>query len=232
MVSISVVLLSKRQTSGTEENENDDILNSGLPLLLVPSRSIEVHKKYLAALSMLEKQGVNHPGAGRVVRALFDPATITQDSPIPLPSKQQANFIHFNDGLDDSQIEAIQFALSETRQISCIHGPPGTGKTTTLVELIRQAANSILNKMMRDGDSQRFFDMVVIDEGAQALEAACWIPALRGKRLVLAGDHRQLPPTIQSNQPQVAKGLGTTMFERISGLYSDDDPKVVTGEVS
>ncbi len=44
----------------------------------------------------------------------------------------------FNDHLDDSQKEAVKFALSQ-REMSVIHGPPGTGKTTTVVEIIRQA---------------------------------------------------------------------------------------------
>lgn len=59
------------------------------------------------------------------------------------------------------------------------------------------------------------FDRVVIDEAAQALEAACWIPLQRARRAVLAGDHRQLPPTIQS--PVAAReGLGHTLFERLA----------------
>jgi ATP-dependent RNA/DNA helicase IGHMBP2 len=65
------------------------------------------------------------------------------------------------------------------------------------------------------------FDLVVLDEAAQALEASCWIPILRGKRLVLAGDHCQLPPTIKSSTPGVQKGLGQTLFERIMKMYSD-----------
>ncbi|CAM9847689.1 unnamed protein product, partial [Hapterophycus canaliculatus] len=46
------------------------------------------------------------------------------------------------------------------------------------------------------------FDLVVIDEAAQALEAACWIPILKGKRLVLAGDHKQLAPTVKSRKAE------------------------------
>lgn len=46
----------------------------------------------------------------------------------------------------------------------------------------------------------RPFDWVVIDEAAQALEAACWIPILKGAKLVLAGDDKQLPPTIKSEE--------------------------------
>jgi ATP-dependent RNA/DNA helicase IGHMBP2 len=61
------------------------------------------------------------------------------------------------------------------------------------------------------------FDLVVVDEAAQALEAACWIPLTHcreGGRVVLAGDHCQLPPTIKSKEA-ASKGLAVTLFERI-----------------
>lgn len=44
------------------------------------------------------------------------------------------------------------------------------------------------------------FDLVVIDECAQALEASCWIPLLKARKCVLAGDHKQLPPTVISHK--------------------------------
>lgn len=44
----------------------------------------------------------------------------------------------FNPDLDESQREAVSFALSQ-REVAIIHGPPGTGKTTTVVEIILQA---------------------------------------------------------------------------------------------
>jgi ATP-dependent RNA/DNA helicase IGHMBP2 len=68
---------------------------------------------------------------------------------------------------------------------------------------------------------ERSFDRVVVDEAAQALEAACWIPLQRGRRLVLAGDHKQLPPTIQSAEA-AAGGLARTMFERL--MHSPQGP--------
>lgn len=58
------------------------------------------------------------------------------------------------------------------------------------------------------------FDVVVIDEAAQALEAACWAALLRGRRAVLAGDHKQLPPTVVS-EPAAREGLARTLFERL-----------------
>jgi ATP-dependent RNA/DNA helicase IGHMBP2 len=57
------------------------------------------------------------------------------------------------------------------------------------------------------------FDMVVIDEAAQALEVACWGPLLLGRKAVLAGDHMQLPPTVLSDAA-AAEGLSATLFER------------------
>lgn len=44
------------------------------------------------------------------------------------------------------------------------------------------------------------FDLVVIDECAQALEASCWIPLLKAPKCILAGDHKQLPPIVVSHR--------------------------------
>lgn len=59
----------------------------------------------------------------------------------------------------------------------------------------------------------RKFKTVFIDEAAQALEAACWIPILKAQRVILAGDHCQLPPTIKS-QEAARQGLAKTLFEK------------------
>lgn len=58
------------------------------------------------------------------------------------------------------------------------------------------------------------FNTLFIDEAAQALEAACWIALRRANRIVLAGDHQQLPPTIKCHEAMLG-GLGETMMERI-----------------
>ncbi|RHY35962.1 hypothetical protein DYB38_011316 [Aphanomyces astaci] len=237
--------------------------------------------------------------------------------------------------MNASQVDAIQFALA-SKDVALIHGPPGTGKTTTLVEFIRQcvhtykmkvlvcapsnvAVDNILAKMAAAESAKRrkaglrmtrvghparllpavlkycldakiaaaegtqiiadirkelgslkatkatfqnvrqerkalrkeirereqnvvadiiqhsdvvfatnagaatkllrkvVFDVVVIDEAAQALEASCWIPLLRARRCVLAGDHHQLPPTIQS-QSAKRQGLGLTLFDRVTQM--------------
>jgi ATP-dependent RNA/DNA helicase IGHMBP2 len=235
----------------------------------------------------------------------------------------------FDATLDSSQRDAIAHAL-RAEHIALIHGPPGTGKTTAVVELIRQcvaagerilacapsnvAVDNLAERLLRAGlrivrlghparvqaavrdvslaslvaDSpdqkllrdvkrevdqglrkvhraktrndrwaarnevralraelrqlesaitkglvdgaevvlatpvgasselllERPFHRVVVDEAAQALEAACWIPLPRGQRVVLAGDHRQLPPTIQS-EAAAKGGLARTLFERL-----------------
>lgn len=67
------------------------------------------------------------------------------------------------------------------------------------------------------------FGTLFIDEAAQALEAACWIPMRRASRVILAGDHCQLPPTVKSIAALKA-GLGKTLMERIA----ENKPEVVT----
>ncbi len=57
------------------------------------------------------------------------------------------------------------------------------------------------------------FKTAFIDEAAQALEPASWIPILRSQRIIFAGDHQQLPPTIKSNEAARA-GLDKTLFEK------------------
>ena len=57
------------------------------------------------------------------------------------------------------------------------------------------------------------FDTVFIDEAAQALEPGCWIPIAKGQRVVLAGDHHQLPPTVKSEKA-AREGLRETLFEK------------------
>jgi len=64
-------------------------------------------------------------------------------------------------------------------------------------------------RMMRD----KQFSTVFIDEAAQALEPMCWIPISRSNRVVFAGDHFQLPPTVKSKAAE-AQGLKETLFER------------------
>ena len=244
----------------------------------------------------------------------------------------------FNTELNESQQAAIRFALSAS-DVAIIHGPPGTGKTTTIVELICQAISKgqkvlacapsntavdnlleklvdarqkavrlghparvserlhehtldaqvarheltdLIREMRREAENlfrqagkftrakpvhgakremrqdakrlkadvrmleqqaidsiidnanvvcatttldesllgDRRFDLVVIDEACQSTEPGCWLPVLRADRLVLAGDHCQLPPTVLSKQA-AKDGLAVSLLERLVGVYGD-----------
>ena len=95
-------------------------------------------------------------------------------------------------------------------------------------QLEREAIDSILNSADiicatttgLDGEvlGQRQFELAVIDEACQSTEPGCWIPLLRSNRVVLAGDHCQLPPTIVSRKAET-EGFGVSLFERLMTLY-------------
>ncbi|KFQ95864.1 DNA-binding protein SMUBP-2, partial [Nipponia nippon] len=281
-----------------------------------------------------------HSGpASDLIDVLFfasDPSTFSETKPLKL----------YNDSLDASQREAVSFSLAQ-RELAIVHGPPGTGKTTTLVEIILQAVQQGLkvlccapsniavdnlverlagykarilrlghparllepiqqhsldavlacgdnaqivadirkdidqafakNKKAQDkGERSHFlseikalrkelkereetamaaalthasvvlatntgassdgplkllpenhFDLVVIDECAQALEASCWIPLLKAPKCILAGDHKQLPPTIISHKA-AAKGLSLSLMERLIETYGEKIVKMLT----
>ncbi|KAG1944906.1 DNA-binding protein SMUBP-2 [Pimephales promelas] len=251
-----------------------------------------------------------------------------------------------NTGLDNSQKEAVSFAMSQ-KDVAIIHGPPGTGKTTTVVEVILQAVKqeqkilccapsnvavdnlverlvkskvkvlrlghparllesiqkhsldavlahsdntNIISDIRKDMDKafnemkkardkgQRsnlkreigelrrelrtreetaitqilkradvilatntgasdegplkhlpkdHFDLVVIDECAQALESSCWIALLKARKCILAGDYKQLPPTIKS-QSAASKGLSVSLMERLIKKYGDSVVRMLT----
>ena len=86
----------------------------------------------------------------------------------------------------------------------------------------RVIASTLVGSANRLLDGQKF-GTLFIDEAAQALEAACWIPLRRVSRVVLAGDHCQLPPTVKSIAALKA-GLGKTLMERIVETH----PEAVT----
>nr|XP_020475017.1 DNA-binding protein SMUBP-2 isoform X2 [Monopterus albus] len=295
------------------------------------------YKRMKHALNALN--GYNNGPAANLISVLFgDTKPSSQSQP------NEVQFLNLN--LDDSQREAVSFALSQ-RELAVIHGPPGTGKTTTVVEIILQAvkqgqkvlccapsnvavdnlverlarckarvvrlghparllesiqkhsldailaqsdnANIIAdirkdidkafmgNKKMHekgervnfrkeigelrkelktreataitqilksadvvlstntgacDGGPLKFlpaehFDWVVIDECAQALESCCWIALLRSRKCILAGDYKQLPPTIKS-QTAASKGLSLSLMERLIQMYGDSVVRMLT----
>lgn len=60
----------------------------------------------------------------------------------------------------------------------------------------------------------RLFELCVVDEAGQSTEPALWIPIVRAKKVVLAGDHQQLPPTVLA-QTAVAEGFGVSLMEQL-----------------
>ena len=88
------------------------------------------------------------------------------------------------------------------------------------------------------------FDVVIIDEASQALEAQCWVALLAARKVVLAGDHLQLPPTIMSlntkssadkgkskdDQPKAVDKvtLETTLFDRLLALHGPSIKRMLT----
>lgn len=289
------------------------------------------------------------------IRTLFGLSSPTSLSADLSSDPDVGNLEWVDPTLNDSQKDAIRFALA-SKEIALIHGPPGTGKTHTLIELILQMIKrglrilvcgpsnisvdniverlaphkipivrlghparllpSVLNhsldvltktseagqivKDVRDemdakqasirktktgrerkaiyadlkelrkeyrerergcisslvkgskvvlatlhgaGGYQlrnEAFDVVIIDEASQALEAQCWVPLLSAKKAVCAGDHLQLPPTIKSlnskakskksKDDQAPKGatLETTLFDRLLALHGPSIKRMLT----
>ncbi|EFQ26319.1 uncharacterized protein GLRG_01463 [Colletotrichum graminicola M1.001] len=291
----------------------------------------------------------------RVLFGLSSPSPVPQD----LAADSELSKIQWIDpSLNDSQKDAIRFALA-SREVALIHGPPGTGKTHTLIELILQLikldlrilvcgpsnisvdniverlaphkipilrlghparllpsvlahsldvltqtseAGAIVKdvraemdakqasiKKTRNGREKRQiyadlkelrkefrererrcvsnlireskvvlatlhgagghqlrdqrFDIVIIDEASQALEAQCWVPLLSAKKAVCAGDHLQLPPTIKSLNYRVKAAavsedgaekqiksmtLETTLFDRLLALHGPSIKRMLT----
>ncbi|MBR7012436.1 MAG: AAA family ATPase [Muribaculaceae bacterium] len=105
---------------------------------------------------------------------------------------------HFHQKLDRLKELAVELEVRINADIF--------GQVRVIASTLVGAGNKLL-------DGKRF-GTVFIDEAAQALEAACWIPIRRASRVIFAGDHCQLPPTIKSLEA-IKGGLGITLMERI-----------------
>jgi superfamily I DNA and/or RNA helicase len=93
--------------------------------------------------------------------------------------------------------------------------------------LERQAIHSILDRahiicatttFNEDLLGDRWFDLCVIDEACQSTEPGCWVPLLRCDKLVLAGDHQQLPPTVLSSEA-ARQGFAKSLMQRQMEQY-------------
>ncbi|MBR0262417.1 MAG: AAA family ATPase [Prevotella sp.] len=143
----------------------------------------------------------------------------------------------FEDHPDYAQLWAIRKAIRELRA----HRKRGDDKYHQKLERLKERATELEIRINAQlfaearviastlvGSAHRLlerqkFGTLFIDEAAQALEAACWIPLRKVSRVVLAGDHCQLPPTVKSIAA-LKGGLGKTLMERIV----ENKPEVVT----
>ncbi|KAH8924727.1 P-loop containing nucleoside triphosphate hydrolase protein [Atractiella rhizophila] len=326
-----------------------------------------VHTRMVKTLERLQSIFAGVDGTGETT-SRPSPSSLTSvllSLSAPSPAQQSPPPVQFLDTtLNDSQKEAVAFALAQP-ELALIHGPPGTGKTKTLVEIIRQlvappapsptenakgmrvlvcggsnlsvdnllerlvphklplirlghparilpslltatldynTANSSSGQIVKDvkdelektlaelkggklrgkfrkeawqqvGDLRKeyrkrevgvtkeiiggakivlctchgagsrqiqneSFDVVIIDEAAQAIEPACWIPILKGRKLILAGDHLQLPPTVKSRDRLEEKKVktkaaaGSVKDKKIKGKKDDLKKGVETGSKS
>ncbi len=108
-----------------------------------------------------------------------------------------------------------------------------TNKISYLYEQKEKILNKIIYEQLRDaeiifatnsGAGSEFledlkFDIVFMDEAAQSIEPSALIPIIKGKRLIMAGDHKQLPPTVLSER---AKRLNFSLFERFANMFKDN----------
>ncbi|THW21111.1 DNA helicase [Aureobasidium pullulans] len=329
--------------------DKDEVDIPGGKLWLVKLANDVTYKRMNQTMNKLQK--IPESEHSTLMRVLFG-----QSSAVTVQPRDMAKDLEWMDpSLNDSQKEAIKFALASS-EVALIHGPPGTGKTHTLIELIRQCLkqglrllvcgpsnisvdniverlaphkvpmvrlghparllpgvlNHSLDILTRTSDAaalvkdirnemddkqasirktrngrerkaiygeikelrkeyrqreakcvdglvreskvvlatlhgaggfhlkNQHFDIVVVDEASQALEAQCWVPLLSSgaSKLILAGDHLQLPPTIKSSNSKSIKNkpkegqddvnLETTLFDRMLELYGDDIKRMLT----
>ncbi|KAK5941799.1 hypothetical protein PMZ80_005750 [Knufia obscura] len=332
------VAAGKGGNEGSNDDSDVDALASGRLWVVKLANDVTYKRMNWALQKLLKTSDEAFSPLQRVLLGLSAPTP-------PDSTKLKQNLTFVNDALNESQKEAIKFAMASL-DLALIHGPPGTGKTSTIVELILQllkqdqrvlvcgpsnisvdniverlVASSPSTPIVRMGHPARLlpivlnhslevltrtseagaivmdireeidqkiastkkakngrerkniwqevkelrkeyrsregkcvdsliggsavvlatlhgagspqttagkaagkagFDVIVIDEAGQGLEAGCWVPiviaAESAKKLVLAGDHLQLPPTIKSSDGKEEK---EELRKRMAALEAD-----------
>ena len=116
---------------------------------------------------------------------------------------------------DDKYHQKVERLKSRATELEIRINSELFGEARVIACTLVGSANRLLQGMK--------FSTLFIDEAAQALEAACWIPIRKVSRVILAGDHCQLPPTVKSIAA-LKGGLGKTLMERIV----DNHPEAVS----
>lgn len=87
-------------------------------------------------------------------------------------------------------------------------------RANVICSTLTSASDKTLVKYIENKLPDGMFDLLVIDECAQSIEPACWIPLKYANKVVMAGDHKQLEATIQSDDAS-KQGLSISLFERV-----------------
>ncbi len=124
-------------------------------------------------------------------------------------------------GLQPSKIKQMANWIESTNKLSYLYEQ----KENILNKVIHeQLRNAEIIFATNSGAGSEFlenfkFDVVFMDEAAQSIEPSALIPIIKGKRLIMAGDHKQLPPTVLSER---AKRLNFSLFERFANLFPEN----------
>ncbi|MFN4181783.1 MAG: IGHMBP2 family helicase [bacterium] len=182
----------------------------------------------------LDYQVENHPDYPEVKKMLDEKASLKEERkkyerPIPsrrrgMTDKEIQRYARKGmgaRGLSSQQIHNLSRWIALQHRIDFLNKKINELETRIIQEILRSAdvvcaTNTTAGVEWLDS---LHFDSVIVDEATQATEPSCYISLLRGNRFFLAGDHKQLPPTILSLDAQ-REGLGYTLFERLLNLYA------------
>lgn len=87
---------------------------------------------------------------------------------------------------------------------------------TTLVSVIDK---KLVNRLKK-AHGNSLFDIAIIDEAAQSLELSTYLACLLARKVIMAGDHKQLEPTVK-NQLSIRQGFSVSLFERMISSYPE-----------
>ena len=182
------------------DDQSDDGMLVGMqfgegPVRLDRLPNEAANKKVLSALNALEKVAVGDP-AENVVAAVFG-----EKEPVHIREAAGPERTWFNEKLNASQKRAVGFALG-SRDVALIHGPPGTGKTTAVVELIVQAASVLGCKVLVCAPSNVAVDNIaarlagVQQEVKKRMRKGKGMGGLRELKMVRLGHPARLLPSV------------------------------------
>ncbi len=204
-------------------NKGTDVLRLGHPIRVTPllrkhtlDYKILEHPKYEEAEKLREKANklldkqndYQHPGDS-LRRGMSDEQII-----------EKAKNNNGARGVKPSIIKEMAEWIKLQKEIDQLFDKINKLEETAVNELLNKAdvvcaTNSTAGSELL---SNYKFDLIVIDEATQSTEPASLIPFVKGKKAVLIGDHKQLPPTIL-NKKAAQKGLNKSMFERLYDIY-------------